>query len=926
MKTCEPDIDGGPGVRPGGRLYGRESETAALTSALDAAERGLRMLSLEGAAGAGRSALLAAVRDDARRRGWTLLAGRATILETANDFGVLRQILAGLPAPPDGRPATALAARGGDASPFEVFERVSAHLCGVTRGGPTLITLDDAQWCDALTLRWLAHLAHRSVDRPLAIVLARSPGESGERRLLLDELVAASERRVLRPLTPAQVRQWITDVMGARPDEAFAERCHRATRGNAALLASLLPALAVRSVPPVRASAGSIESMGVMAGRRMLPWIMRGGPEALAVAQAVVVLGDDSEPVLVAKLAGLELDEAAAALDRLIELGILSDSTPLRYVHPLVRAAVDAQISTGLRTSQRLRAARMVRDHHAEPERAADHLMAVEMLGEPWALDTLRAAAANALDGGLPQRALGYLRRALAEPMSESVRAELLADIGAAEIGAGVPGGERTLLEALGLADEPSLRARIGAELARLHACAGRPLNTALKVVEEVRSLVPPERGEVAVEVELGAFVAYAASADADEFVERRLPDLAELAAGDARLSALTGIADAWTDTRHGRERAASVRRAKAAMRAIDPHRTWEARLGMLAHCVLLSADQDGTAWDPDESGGHSTRCQTVPGGAALIAYARGCVLHGRGALREARAELDAALEAPFDVGTAAAARLTRVLTDLGDLDAADQLLRDRAALSHASPAWAAAVFAFARASLAMARDQHEDALEAFLETGETLRPLGIANPALSAWRSGAARCAAVLGDTRAAASLAAEELALARRWGAPRPLSAALAASAVVNADPDAAREAVAVLDPLEDAGLHRAAALIDLGAVLLRGGDTERAHERLQDGFALAHEIGARPLWLRAARHLRRAGGKPDLGRLSGVSALTAQERAAADRAASGATNRQIAEEMVLTQRTVEQYLTSAYRKLGITGRRQLAAALSA
>ncbi|MBT2207946.1 AAA family ATPase [Actinomadura sp. NEAU-AAG7] len=925
MQTCEPDIDGGPGVRPIRRLYGRESETAVLTSALDAVAVGRpRMLSLEGAAGLGRSALLAAVRDDARRRGWRVLNARATILETANDFGVLRQVLAGLPALPDGRSAASLAARGGDASPFEVFERVSDHLCEFVGGGPSLITLDDVQWCDALTLRWLAHLAHRSAGA-LAIVLARTAGEGGERRLLVDELVAASERQTLRPLTPPQVRQWIIDVLGARPDEAFLERCHRATRGNAALLASLLPALAVRSVPPVRASAASIESVGVMAGRRMLPWIMRGGPEALAVAQAVVVLGDDGEPVLVAKLAGLELEEAAAALDRLIELGILSDSTPLRYVHPLVRAAVDAQISTGLRTSQRLRAARMVRDHHPDPGRAADHLMAVEMLGEPWALDTLRAAAADALEGGLPHRALGYLRRALAEPVTGPVRAELLADIGAAEIGADVPGGERTLIQALALADDPSLRARIGAELARLHADAGRPLGTALKVVEEVRALVPPERGEVVVEVELGAFAAYAASADADEFVERRLPALADLAAGDARLGALTGVAAAWTDTRHGRARAESVRRALAAVRVADPRRTWEARLAILAHAVLLAADQDGIPCDPDDMGGHSTRCQTAPGGPQLTAYVRGCLLHGRGALREAEARLVVALDAPLDVGAAAAARLARVLTDLGDLDAADRVLRDHAPPPQAQPAWAAAVFAFAKASLAMARDQNEDALEGFLETGETLRPLGIDNPALSAWRSRAARCGAALGDTRAAESLAAEEVALARRWGAPRPLSAALAAFGVVAADPDAAREAVAVLDGL-DAGLLRAAALIDLGAVLLRGGDAEQAHERLQDGFALAHEINARPLSLRAARHLRRAGGKPDLGRLSGVTALTAQERAAADRAAAGATNRQIAEEMVLTQRTVEQYLTSAYRKLGISGRRQLAAALSA
>jgi DNA-binding NarL/FixJ family response regulator len=80
-----------------------------------------------------------------------------------------------------------------------------------------------------------------------------------------------------------------------------------------------------------------------------------------------------------------------------------------------------------------------------------------------------------------------------------------------------------------------------------------------------------------------------------------------------------------------------------------------------------------------------------------------------------------------------------------------------------------------------------------------------------------------------------------------------------------------------------------------------------------------------LRATRLIKRSGGRPDLSRIGGVAALTAQERVAAEHAAAGATNRQIADEMVLTQRTVEQYLTSTYRKLGITGRRQLAAAIA-
>jgi DNA-binding CsgD family transcriptional regulator len=190
-------------------------------------------------------------------------------------------------------------------------------------------------------------------------------------------------------------------------------------------------------------------------------------------------------------------------------------------------------------------------------------------------------------------------------------------------------------------------------------------------------------------------------------------------------------------------------------------------------------------------------------------------------------------------------------------------------------------------------------------------------------WRSQAARCAAVLGDVRTAVPLVAEEVDLARQWGAPRALSVALAAFGVINGDLEAAREAVAVLDPCE-ADLHRAQALVDLGTVRLATG-AGQAREHLQDGYALARTIAAKPIALKAARYLKRVGERPDLSRISGVHALTAQERAAAEHAAAGATNREIAEAMVLTQRTVEQYLTSVYRKLGISGRGRLPDVLS-
>lgn len=896
---------------------------ALLGSVLDSVARGQpRLLCLDGAAGTGKSALLAAVREDARRRGWTVLSGRAAVLETGNAFGVLRQVMDGLPAAPDGRTAPDLTPATEDGSPFEVFDAALAHLREAIAGSPVLITIDDLPWCDPMSLRWLAYLTHRSADLPLALILAGSPEEASERHFVVDELTASCERHPLSPLTPTQLAPWAADVMSVRPDDAFVAGCHRATGGNPALLAALLPALAARSVRPVRESLDAIDTVGPVAVRpHVLPWIERGGAEALAVAQAVVILGDDSEPVLVAELAGLGLDEAAAAADRLIKLGILSDTSPLRYVHPLVRAVVNAGISAGSRASQRLRAAHMVRDYYTGPDRAAAHLLAVDVSGEPWALDTLRAAAESALGKGHPAEALGYLRRALAEPMPVATRAELLADIGAAEVVAGADTAESTLREALALATDASLRLRIGVDLVRTDAAAGRPLTSALKVVEQADALVGPEFAELVAEAEAGVVFAYAASADFDELRRRLRPRLRERAAEDPRLHGLAGVVDAWYELRRGRDREACVRLARGALKDIDPRPPWELGLRLLAVGPLLNADAYDLTEDP---AGIAAPPYGASGNTMIARYLHGRALYDRGDLAAARTQLTAALDDAFVARTIGAARLACLLADAGDLDAADQVLRRHAPEQLETRTWRSTAYAFARATICAARDKQEEALDGFLDAGQGMRELGIDNPAVFAWRAHAARSAAALGDIPAAKSLAADEVDLARRWGAPRALSTALAASAVVNGDPAAAHEALAVLGPV-DAGLHRARALVDLGTILVESGRAGHGQEHLQEGFALAQEVGAKPVALRATRLIKRSGGRPDLSRVGGVAALTAQERIAAEHAAAGATNRQIADEMVLTQRTVEQYLTSTYRKLGITGRRQLAAAIA-
>jgi DNA-binding CsgD family transcriptional regulator len=92
------------------------------------------------------------------------------------------------------------------------------------------------------------------------------------------------------------------------------------------------------------------------------------------------------------------------------------------------------------------------------------------------------------------------------------------------------------------------------------------------------------------------------------------------------------------------------------------------------------------------------------------------------------------------------------------------------------------------------------------------------------------------------------------------------------------------------------------------------------------LAHRAGAHALVEQALEALRASGARPRRPRLSGVDALTPQEGRVARMAAEGRGNREIAEALFLTRRTVEMHLSNGYRKLEIVSREELPDALGA
>jgi DNA-binding CsgD family transcriptional regulator len=237
----------------------------------------------------------------------------------------------------------------------------------------------------------------------------------------------------------------------------------------------------------------------------------------------------------------------------------------------------------------------------------------------------------------------------------------------------------------------------------------------------------------------------------------------------------------------------------------------------------------------------------------------------------------------------------------------------DRARMRHLEPALAAkrwsTVLLQARARLLLAEGQFEDAYAAACEVGARDEPHG--------WRATAAVALAHLGRHDEAIALADAELTVARSAGA-------LLARVVAEPDHGTRAELAAqALDEIADrpANLDSVQLRLELGSALTRTGRRVEAREPLRTALADADRAGAHRLAQRARRELVATGLRPRRAALEGAGALTPRQRQICELAAAGKGNRAIAAELFLSIKTVETHLATAYGKLGVRTRSQLA-----
>jgi DNA-binding CsgD family transcriptional regulator len=908
-------------------------------------------LVIEGPAGMGKSRLLEAARTRAASMGVRVLHARATELEQAYPFEVVRQLferpllqaseaergrwLAGaaalsaelLTAPPGAGPN-----RGDPGAEDPGYARqhglywLASNLSADT---PLVLVLDDSQWCDAPSARALAFIARRLEGQALGLILATRPLEPGSR----PESAAlagdpAAEVLRLAPLTPAAIGTLIAGRLSGQPHERFVKACFDVTGGNPFLVGELLEEAATRGIEPTAdAAVGIREIVPRGVANAVLLRLARLSSAATPVARALSVLGDGAQVGDAARLAGISGADMEPAMAALVSAGVVESGSPVRFTHPMLRSAIYGELSPAERERLHHAAASYLRERGAPAGQIAAHIMHTEPAADAGAVILLRGAARDALALGDAAGASALLSRALAEPPDEEERSNVVLELGQAQARAGAAEAIGPLSEIVEHAADEAAIAAAAIELGGMLFFAGRPAEGAaiLRRAQERLPAGEPPRGQLDVAL-LGLSSTSASARREAEATIAALRDPGGAARDVFEATTLATLAvDEVMYLRSASKAIDLAERAIAVGLPVEPHRgeNWaNVALGALAAADGLDAALRGT----DEilvNARQKGAALTVVTTSAL----RALIEVRRGDLAAAQADAQAAMDLVADVLGArflVLAVAAAVLAGLEGDESPDALRRliDSTGVRYDDEFTTSSQLRYASGVLRATAGNHEAAIEELRGCGDGHPAFGGENPALLPWRSAAALSLAELGRHEEARSLAADEVRRAQSFGAQRAIGIALRAQALVGPGSDRQAGLAAALAALDQspAQLERARVLVDLGATLRAAGQRSAAREPLLDGLALAARCGARELERRARTELAAVGVRPRRADRAGADSLTPSERRVVDLAATGATNREIAQTLFVTEKTVETHLGRAFRKLDINSRRQL------
>ena len=718
------------------------------------------------------------------------------------------------------------------------------------------------------------------------------------------------------------------ELHGLEPDEAFCAALETATGGNPLFVGAVLDAVARQGTSPTAEHAPRLLEMGALGVARAVGLrLARLPPEALGPL-AASVLGDGTELRHAAALAGVEAGELGATAAALGRLDLLRREDPLEFFHPVVRSAVCETLDVVERDAAHRSAAELLLQAGAPPESAAGHLLRVAPRADSFVVSTLRQAAERSLAQGAAEVAVGYLTRVLDEQPDPATQAEVLVELGLAERRTNGPAAAEHLRAGLELLADPERRCAVAPELGRALWFTDR-IADALAVFEQALDEVGRKGDPNLYELLLAELIGSA-------WWSPQTYPLAEATIGELELDALHGGLGSeilLATMAHYEYRQAPPRARGRARRALAPGNLLAS--GSIAFYYAVNVLPRSGLLDEalsilDQAVAQARRRGDIFN-VAFMSMWRGKCQTDRGDLRAAVADLREALDLcvahgmrvawPHNIGF-----LAHALLEQGRRTKRRES-SIRVTFQSSSRSTRRTSFTFA--STAAVSAPRPEALSGSRGAAPGWRCRSAGPP-----RQSKRRALAELGRRRPPTSRPERRSACARRGGARarstvgrpachRRLSARAGSGQGGEAGIGLLGEAVELLAGSE-ARLEHARALVDLGQRSAARTRAE-ARERLREGVDLARTVGAFALAERANEEIAATGARPRKVLQTGLDALTASERRVAQLAADGMSNKEIAQTLFVTIKTVEMHLSHAYRKLEISSRAQLGKALA-
>jgi DNA-binding NarL/FixJ family response regulator len=906
---------------PNSPMVGRDREVAVLDAAVSAIERGeRRLLVIRGEPGMGKSRLLDALQDLASRRGFTVLRGQATELESDDPLAPMLQALG----PRITEYPFDSAAELSPASRWRLYGSITAGMDTLSEAGPLALAIDDVHWADPVTLELLEHIIRRPPRTAQLVVLTLRPGAVGDH--LLDAQRMAGGGGVVIDLLPLDVAA-AEQLMPESLPPIDRARIFRESGGNPMLIEELARAGGTEAIP------GGIRAhVRVELGRT--PQV------ALRFLQAGAVLGDPFDIDVAGAVADLSRVESVLAVDDLVDRWLLRatpNSRKFTFRHPIVRTAVYAGMPAGSRLATHGRAAEVLAEAGAPLVARARHLIHSAAPGDTGAAAQLRAAAV-VVRPQAPVIAADWL--VAAQTVDPTADLDVVCALAETLVDAG------RLVEALTVADDG---------LATRRSVDGENPDGLLRLVLVAAS----------VERLLGRHDA------ARRRLIRALPQTGSTGPSAARvmanlaLSAYEGGAfdefGAWAErARAAGEAEPLVKASVAALLSVGHTFAGHAADSRVESDLAIAAIDIATDQD---LAAHAELLAAVPWGLIAVERLPEALATGRRAAAAAARAGNGSATVALELGVVLSLGLSGRIRDCVDgADRAEQSARATGvdqtvqwalwmrawALLERGQVRTANVVAAESVALAAGLDDSSLVTVARAVRGAALVAAGEparGRPLIAAydldpgwvcrWAPVLVEADLTLGDLPAGREHAGIATAFANHIGLAGPRAAAGRALAqVVLAEGDAR----AAHDLAMAAAGQAATGVADLEvarATLIAGRalgefDRKAAIRQLEFVRQLADHCGAQRVHDEAVRELRRLGRRVGAGgpRASGVGelgVLSPREREIAELVAQGCTNKDIAGRLFLSEKTVESHLSRTFAKLDVRSRSALAARFS-